>query len=239
MLSPGRAESLADKVLRTRYCHTQIPDLCELNNLSTHRYCGVEAWERFAPSEKSAYPLTQFRTANVGRLRSLVLQDKEPILLLGAGASVTSGIPLAGTTVEKAARWAWCQENGRHVDDYTIRRSDYWPWVTGQAWFRNDVDLAELYPDAIENLLPVQSDRRQFFEGLINPKGVPPSRGYLALANILQQGWISTVLTTNFDECLQRATVLENKPHRLISIATNDDHVCLTSALMGPFRAIC
>jgi hypothetical protein len=61
-------------------------------------------------------------------------------------------------------------------------------------------------PDAIDNLLGVKSDRREFFERLINP-GVPPSRGYVALTRILYQGWISTVLTTNFDQCLQKAAI--------------------------------
>jgi hypothetical protein len=65
------------------------------------------------------------RTALPGRLSSLLMDGRDPILLLGAGASITSGIPAAGTTVEKVARWAWCKENGRHPDDFTIRRSDY------------------------------------------------------------------------------------------------------------------
>lgn len=173
------------------------------------------------------------RIASVGRLRSLLLQAKEPVLLIGAGASVTSGIPAAGKTVEKAARWAWCQDQGRHPEDFTIRRSDYWPWVTSQPWFRADLSQADLYPDAIDNLLGVKSDRRQFFEDLIKPK-IPPSRGYRALAKILQQGWISTVLTTNFDECLQRAAVQENKPHRLISITTPDDYVLFSSSPHDP-----
>jgi len=173
------------------------------------------------------------RTASPGRLRSILLRAQEPILLIGAGASITSGIPAAGKTVEKAARWAWCQDQGRHTEDYTIRRSDYWPWVTAQPWFQNDVVLADLYPVAIDNLLGVKSDRRQFFEDLINPK-VAPSRGYRALANILQQGWITTVLTTNFDECLQRVVVLENKPHRLITITTPDDHILFSSAPHDP-----
>ncbi|HUN98344.1 MAG TPA: hypothetical protein VMU69_19175 [Bradyrhizobium sp.] len=65
----------------------------------------------------------------------------------------------------------------------------------------------DLYPDAIENLLDVKSDCREFFEQLINPPGIPPSRGYVPLTQILRQGWISTVLTTNFDQCLERAAI--------------------------------
>jgi hypothetical protein len=168
-----------------------------------------------------------------GRLRSLLLDGHDPILLLGAGASITSGIPAAGTTVEKVARWAWCKENGRHPDDFTIRRSDYWPWVTSLPWFRADASPADLYPDTIDNLLGVKSDRREFFEKLINPE-VPPSRGYVALTQILHQGWISTVLTTNFDQCLERAAILHNRPHRLVSISTPADYVMFNSAPHDP-----
>ena len=161
------------------------------------------------------------------------MDASDPVLLLGAGASITSGIPAAATTVEKAARWAWCKEHGRHPDDLAIRRSDYWPWLTAQAWYRPDVHIAELYPDAIDNLLAVKSDRRQFFEELINP-GVRPSKGYEALTHILHQGWISTVLTTNFDQCLERSAILNNRPHRLVSINTPDDYVTFSSVPHDP-----
>lgn len=174
------------------------------------------------------------RTSSPGRLRSLLMDNSEPVLLLGAGASITSGIPAAGKTVEKVARWAWCKENGRHPDDFTIRRSDYWPWFTAQPWYRADLSPADLYPDAIDNLLGVKSDRREFFEKLINPPEVPPSRGYVALTQILHQGWISTVLTTNFDQCLERAAIQQNRPHRLVSISTPADYVMFNSAPLDP-----
>lgn len=177
---------------------------------------------------------TPMRTSSPGRLRSLLMDSSEPVLLLGAGASITSGIPAAGTTVEKVARWAWCKENGRHPDDFTIRRSDYWPWLTAQRWYKADLSAADLYPDAIDNLLGVKSDRREFFEKLVNPPEVPPSRGYVALTQILHQGWISTVLTTNFDQCLERAAIQQNRPHRLVSISTLADYVMFNSAPHDP-----
>src|SRR5437763_4615012 len=102
---------------------------------------------------------TPLRTATPGRLRSLLMDGLDPVLLIGAGASITSGIPAAGQTVERIARWAWCKENGRHPDDFTIRRSDYWPWVTSLRWFRSDVPLAELSPEAVDNLLGCKSER--------------------------------------------------------------------------------
>lgn len=161
------------------------------------------------------------------------MDSTEPVLLLGAGASIRSGIPAAGKTVERIARWAWCKENGHHPEDYTIRRSDYWPWLTAQPWFRSDADLADLYPEAVERLLGVKRDRREFFEKLINPD-VPPSEGYVALTQVLAHGWISTVLTANFDPCLERAAIQQNRPHRLVSITTEADYVMFSSAPQDP-----
>lgn len=52
------------------------------------------------------------------RLKSFFLQANlaTPVLLLGAGASLKSGIPLSGQVVEMAARWAYFQEQGFHLD---------------------------------------------------------------------------------------------------------------------------
>ena len=174
------------------------------------------------------------RISTAGRLRSLLMDGSEPVLLLGAGASITSGIPAAGKTVERVARWAWCKENGRHPGDMSIRRSDYWPWLTAQPWYKPNVAHGDLYPEAIDNLLGVKRDRREFLEQLINPPDVPPSRGYVALTQILHQGWISTVLTTNFDQCLERAAIQHNRPHRLVSISTPADYIMFSSVPQDP-----
>jgi len=178
-------------------------------------------------------PAHNFRIATPGRLRTLLLEHKDPVLLLGAGASIKSGIPAAGNTVEQLARWAWCKDNGRRPEDPTVRRSDYWPWLQKQAWFKEGVNLADLYPAAVDALLGVRRDRREFFDKLINPP-VPPSDGYVALADLLHQGWISTVLTTNFDPCLPKAKVLLSRPHRIVEINTPSDYVMFSSAPTDP-----
>ncbi len=167
-----------------------------------------------------------------GHVRSLLLDGSNPVLLIGAGASITSGIP-AAATAEKAARWAWCREAARSPDDVRIQRSDYWPWLCQHSWFSEDVSLADQYPKVIEKLLGVRKQRRDFFERLISP-GVNPGAGYRCLARILNEGWISTVLTTNFDHCLEDAKVLENKPHFLVSIKTTDDLIRFNASPADP-----
>lgn len=174
----------------------------------------------------------EIQRAAPGNIRTLLLDGSQPTLLLGAGASVTSGIPAAEETAEKAARWAWCQAHGRSPDDVVLR-SDYWPWLCAQPWFSEARSFAEQYPLVIAKLLGVRKTRRDFFERLIAP-AVRPNVGYRSLARILNEGWISTVLTTNFDHCLDDARVLENKPHLLVSIKTPDDLVRFSSSPADP-----
>lgn len=109
------------------------------------------------------------RAATTGRLRSFLMESKEPISLLGGGASIKSGTPGAAKTAESIVRWAWCKENGRQTEDYSIRRSDYWLSLTAQLWFWNGVDPADLYREAVERLLGIKRGRLWFFEKLIPP----------------------------------------------------------------------
>lgn len=175
----------------------------------------------------------EIQRATSGNLLSLMLHGLRPTVLLGAGASVTSGIPLAGETAERAAKWAWCQAHGKSLEDIRIRRSDYWPWLCGQPWYSEEKPIDQQYPAVIENLLGVKRSRREFFEKLISP-GVPPSIGYRCLARILNEGFVSTVLTTNFDHCLEEARTLENKPHMLVPIRTESDLVRFTTSPSAP-----
>lgn len=190
--------------------------------------------KKISALESSSPPATEIQRATPGNIRSLLLNGLQPTLLLGAGASVTSGIPAAEETAEKAVRWAWCHAQGRSPKDIKVVRSDYWPWLCKQAWYSENRTLVQQYPQVIGKLLGVKGTRREFFEKLVSPHGVQPSIGYRSLARILHEGWISTVLTTNFDHCLDDARILENKPHLLVSIRTPDDLVRFSSSPMDP-----
>lgn len=166
-------------------------------------------------------------------LRSLVLQGRTPVLLLGAGASVTSGIPLAAEVTERIARWAWCEANGRSPHDQQVVRSDWWPWLASQAWFDKSRELSDLYPTAIEKLLGVKDRRKEFFETIMS-RQTKVSRGYEALCRLLHDGWIDTVLTTNFDKCLEIAQSRLGRPHALSTIKTTSDIIRLNTAPSDP-----
>jgi len=111
--------------------------------------------------------------------------------------------------------------------------SDWLPWMESQSWFRTGINLSDQYPVAIDHLLGIGNDKREFFEQLIS-RGVQPRKGYRALARILDNGWIATVLTTNFDHCLYRATILEAAPPLLVEIRTPSDWARFNASPANP-----
>lgn len=173
------------------------------------------------------------RRCEPGNLCSLIRDAHEPVLLLGAGASVTSGIPLAGEVAERAARWAWCLANARSPHDQQVVRSDWWRWLTSHTWFDENENIADLYPAVIDQLLGIRDRRREFFQDLVAPK-VRPSEGYNSLASMLHEGWITTVLTTNFDQRLEEAKALLGRPHHIVSMRTNTDLIQFSTAPRAP-----
>ncbi len=166
---------------------------------------------------------------NSAIIATLLRETPKPVFLLGAGASVTSGVPLAGEVVSKAVKWAYARQNGKNVDDPRVTRSDWYPWlVSSQTWFKEDVPMATLFPYAVENLLQPQKVRKDFWIKVLNPD-VPISIGYLRLVELMHLGMITNVLTTNFDECISRARNQINRPHHIDVIKTSSDYTKISS----------
>lgn len=170
----------------------------------------------------SSNSTSEIRCTQPDHIRALLQDHRQPVLLLGAGASIKSGVPDSAEIVNRAAKWAWCKMNGRVIDDPGVISSDWQPWLKRQPWFKKTTGLADQYPVAIDKLLGIADEKREFFENIIS-RGVRPSEGYRALARILDNGWIANVITTNFDHCLNRAVILENAPPFLVEIKTHDD----------------
>ena len=102
---------------------------------------------------------------NVARLKGIMqrVEGPDPVVLLGAGASVKSGIPPAGQIAELAARHAYCREHGLSDDDPRVVRSDWTEWVAQESWFNRELPLEEHYPSIVERLLRPRDERRDFF----------------------------------------------------------------------------
>lgn len=157
-----------------------------------------------------------------------ILKETNPILLLGAGASVTSGIPLASEIVTKAAKWQYARQNGKDVDDPRITRSDWFPFLENQTWFNKDTPLSNFFQDAVKTFLRPQSFRKEFWVKILNPD-LPVSIGYLRLVELFQLKKINHVLTVNFDNCITKARNEINKPHHIDLIKTPEDYVNISA----------
>jgi hypothetical protein len=169
--------------------------------------------ERIKEPRKSRHPFTQrdpiqelaylFRSSNT----------TQPVILLGAGASFRSGIPLADEAVKRIARasYAW-SVLGRDEEHCNPLPSDWMPYLESREWFISDEErLAENFPLAVEHLLIPREQRRKFLQRLVQaPNGV--TDGYRALAQLILRRLCWTVLTANFDTLLCDA-LRELSPH--------------------------
>ena len=177
--------------------------------------------------------ILKFQTKTIDRLRSVLTEKPQPILLLGAGASVKSGIPLAEELVEKIAKWGYCNENGYPLADPRIRRSDWYPWLRNQKWYREERGLIAHYPYVVDNILQPRETRRKFFRGILNTS-VPPSIGYEHVAEFIARKVVRTVLTTNFDTILPEACKANPRIHHIDVIQTTSDYTQLSTDPANP-----
>ncbi len=130
-------------------------------------------------------------------------RKSRPLLLLGAGASYRSGIPLAAEAVKHIARAAYARhELGVDAKSHTLTTSDWLPYLQQQRWFVADPRrLADNFPLAVQYLLHPREFRREFFREMIRPpNGI--SEGYRHLAAIVMRRLCWTILTPNFDSLI-------------------------------------
>ncbi len=127
-----------------------------------------------------------------------------PVLLLGAGASFSSGVPVAGEMVRQIARYAIASERGRNPEMSTdIMESDVRRYLKKYSWGK-DENFPEMFPYAVEELLTPTTKRRAFFDQVIL-RARSPGEGYQAVARLMQRELVHTVLTTNFDSLIEES----------------------------------
>jgi len=139
--------------------------------------------------------------------------DERPTFLFGAGASFSSGIPLAAESVKRLAKQAYSdfQLGGKTPPDQ-IKASEWTAWLQGQKWFvRGDDRLADNFPLVVENLLMPEAYRRRALMDLIALRQ-EIGAGYRATAELVLRGLAGTILTTNFDVGLPKA-LNDKQPH--------------------------
>jgi hypothetical protein len=149
----------------------------------------------------------------VRELASLLDPQNEarPTILLGAGASFSSGVPLADESVKRIARRYYAERISGKLPEQ-VKTSEWMTWLADQSWFNREPEkLSENFPLAVKHLLTPQAYRQKVLLDLIAPAGeIGP--GYRHLADLVLRGLAGTILTTNFDICLPRA-LNDKRPH--------------------------
>lgn len=116
-------------------------------------------------------------------------------ILLGAGASVTSGISSGQSLTNE-----WKEEVWRE-------HSSFKKYETAEAFFEKEklswYDPSNAYSSLFENRYDLQRHRRMFVERQVSDK--THSIGYAYLVKLIENGFFNTVFTTNFDDLLNEA----------------------------------
>jgi Tfp pilus assembly protein PilF len=134
-------------------------------------------------------------------------RDKRFAFFLGAGCSVSSGIPDAGSLVKED----WLP---RLRDRYAPNRKDLHKWAKEEFPRYNPKNAAAHYGAVMARLFPFAQDRQQEVERLC--AGCFPGFGYAVVSGLmaLGGGCFNVVLTTNFDDLIADALYLftESRP---------------------------
>src|ERR1700704_2490079 len=102
---------------------------------------------------------------SVHELASILSPNNEarPTILLGAGASFSSGVPLADEAVKRIAKRVFSERVlvGKVLPEQ-VKTSEWRGWLNQQSWFINDESrLAENFPLVVKHLLQPQAYRRK------------------------------------------------------------------------------
>lgn len=140
-------------------------------------------------------------------VRSIGLNHASPhAFFLGAGASISSGMPSAASCIWEWKRSIFATNNPgleNQVGEVSLpavrTRIDTWLNANGYA----PPDAADEYGFFIDQCIPIDEDRRRFFQAWIQK--ARPHTGYRLLCLLAEAEIARSVWTTNFDQLTARA----------------------------------
>ncbi len=134
--------------------------------------------------------------------RLIESNDAKFCFFLGAGCSVSSGIPTAANLVDNV----WLP---KLKELETGNQENFNEWLKEKFPKYNKENAAQFYGEIIENLFPTPKERQQEIERLVAKKD--PGFGYTVLAQLMAEKCgehCNIILTTNFDDMVADALYL-------------------------------
>ena len=179
-------------------------------------------------------------------VRSMGVRRSSPVcVFVGAGASVSSGVPSAEMCVWEWKRGIFLTNNPGLEDQFAelslpgVRRRIQ-RWLDEQVRFPL-VGAPEEYEFYIQQCFPISDDRRAYFQEKV--RVARPHIGYQLLCHLAEAGLVGSVWSTNFDGLAARAaapfslTPLEvgiDSQRRLTRQPTEGELFCIS--LHGDYR---
>jgi tetratricopeptide (TPR) repeat protein len=111
-------------------------------------------------------------------------------LLIGAGASASSGVKTTGQMIVEWRRRLY--EQSKSEEPFEV-------WLQKQDWYEDEEEYSILF----EKVCDQRSQRRIYIEECV--KDAKPSWGYIYLANITAHNYFNVIFTPNFDDLLNEA----------------------------------
>lgn len=179
-------------------------------------------------------------------VRSIGVNRATPhALFLGAGASITSGMPSAQMCIWEWKRNIFLTNNVGLESQFSELslasvRQRIQRWLDGQAIYPAN-GAPEEYGVYIEACYPIPDSRRSYFQEKV--RIAKPHIGYQLLGALASQALIKSVWTTNFDQLVSRAVASNNitpievgidSAHRVVR-ATKKGELIIVS-LHGDYR---
>jgi len=126
---------------------------------------------------------------------------------LGAGTSVTAGLPTAATLTWEFKRALYCKSSSIPVSRFSDLNDRGFQTLV-QSYFDSRSGNPRLWSDEeysfyFQKFLPDERDRRTFLNERL--RGTKPAQGHYCLAGLLSLGKTQIVWTTNFDTLVERA----------------------------------
>jgi Tfp pilus assembly protein PilF len=134
---------------------------------------------------------------------------------LGAGCSVSSGIPASKELVSKWLKTLYYEETGKEASYLT---GDFKKWVQKKYPDYTQEKGSQYYGKVIKDLFPHKAERKAEFERLIQNKD--PAFGYGVLAQLVGNStrgeYCNIILTTNFDDLVADALYIYSRQKPLV-----------------------
>jgi SIR2-like domain len=143
--------------------------------------------------------------------RKILFAQGRVVFLIGAGCSISAGIPgvsgiASGMIQLVAARMGYCEKQTDHIQAYKILISknaifsSFLAGPPGSDPTDQTIDWYKVYDEMFRSYYTAPDDVRDLFDTIVSKASGAINWAHLCLGELVAQGYVSTVLTTNFDQ---------------------------------------